>query len=259
MDYIHATLVGIVEGITEFLPISSTAHILLYERITGHAFGEVFNVVIQFGAMLAVVAITPKRLLQNTKTLTIIAAGVLPTLVIGFLAKNAVKSLHDSLAVIAGSLVIGGIFILAFERRLKNKNVGRTITSTRNLTDLSYTEAALIGVAQSIAIIPGISRSAATIYAGLALKLSRVEAVEFSFLLGVPVMAAASAYELFKYRHDVATTPIGTLVVGTFVSFVVALAAVKFLLRYASNHDFTGFGWYRIVAGAVVAYFAMHI
>jgi undecaprenyl-diphosphatase len=253
MDILHAVYFGIIEGITEFLPVSSTAHLMLAAKFFGIAnneFTKTFEIAIQLGAILAVVALYPKRLLVDKKSMIRIIVGFLPTALIGLLLYKIVKTyLFGNIPVILAALFIGGIILIVFERYIAKQ----TRKGNRLITDLTLREAALIGTAQAIAVIPGVSRSGATLIGGMLLGLSREEAVTFSFLLAVPTMAAATGLDLLKHHKEFTTDSAMLLLIGSVVSFVVALITVKWLLAYVRTHDFTFFGIYRIVIALLCA------
>ncbi len=249
MELWHAITLGIVEGITEFLPISSTGHLMLATQLLGIAsveFAKSFEIIIQLGAILAVVVLYPKRLLMDKETILRVAAAFVPTAILGLLFYKIIKTyLLGNLGILLGALFFGGIAIILFERYWK-------ATRERTIGDLSLPEAAVIGALQTVAFIPGVSRSAMTIFGGIGLGLSRKEAVEFSFFLAAPTMAAAAGLDILKnYDLILSGGNFGLLAVGFLVSFVTAAAAIKLLLRYISTNDFVLFGVYRIIIALV--------
>ncbi len=252
MTLLHAALLGIVEGITEFLPISSTGHLILAShllRLPDTEFQKSFEIAIQSGAILAVIVLYGRQLLVNRAVLLRVCIGFLPTAVIGLALHGFVKRyLLDNTTVVLWSMLIGGLVILLFERLHQEED-----DALDDLSKLTYAQAALIGLAQSIAIVPGVSRSAATIIGGLLLGLRRRAIVEFSFLLAIPTMLAATALDLFKSAHTFTMPEYQELAVGVLVSFLVALVAIRWLVRFIQTHTFTPFGLYRVVA-AVVAW-----
>jgi undecaprenyl-diphosphatase len=246
-------LLGIIEGITEFLPISSTGHLLIAEQWLGER-SELFNVTIQAGAILAIVLIYWRRLLDlltrfddpaNRDYLFkfVVATGI--TLVGGFLATRLGFRLPEDVKPVALALLIGGIAILIIEQFLARKPAVTTVT---------WNVAFWVGIGQIVAgVLPGTSRSAATIFAAMLAGLtSRPAATEFAFLVGIPTMFAATGYELMKVRHSTGHEDWNALAVGFVVSGIVAFIAVKWLLRYVQSHRFTVFAWYRIVLGATL-------
>ena len=247
MDIIQSIILGIVEGLTEFLPISSTAHLIITAKllaISQTEFAKSFTIAIQLGAILAVVFLYWKRFLKNWDYLKKIIVAFLPTAVAGFIFYRIIKNfLMGSFLVIALALLIGGIIIIIFE-------AGKGKRTADNGSDLiTYRKAFLIGLCQSVAIIPGVSRAAATIIGGLSLKLSRRAIVEFSFLLAVPTMLAATGYDLIKTGFSFSCQELGALLVGFFISFFAALAGVKFFLKFITKYNFFYFGVYRIILG----------
>lgn len=253
MDTAHTVLLGVIEGITEFLPISSTGHLLIAEHWLGGR-SELFNVGIQSGAMLAVLGVFWKRLLslldlrqpENRDYLFKIALAFVVTLVGGFTVKKLGWSLPEALTPVALALIVGGIAILVIERIVAGRPENGTV---------SWSGAFWVGACQILAaVFPGTSRSAATIFAAmLAGTTLRPAATEFAFLLGVPTMFAATAYEFLKIpREEFAHESWGDFGLGFLVSAIVAFIAVKWLLRYVQSHRFTLFAWYRIVVGAVL-------
>ena len=262
---LHALILGFVEGITEFLPISSTGHLILAGQLLGFH-GEkakVFMIAIQLAAILAVVFEYRTRLGHVATTLTSdptsrrlvvnLMAGFLPAAVLGFLFYKEIKGYLFNPIVVASALVIGGILILWAERR-------KHVISTPTIDDLNWRRALAVGFAQALAMVPGTSRSGATIIGGLFLGLSRKTAAEFSFFLAIPTMSAATAYDLYKNWHLFDAGDIPLFAIGGAASFASALLAVRTLIKFVSRHDYTLFAWYRIVFGGVVlatAYFGV--
>ncbi len=246
MTYIEAIIIAIVEGITEFLPISSTGHMIIAERLLGtemNEFTKAFTVNIQFGAILSVIVLYWKRFLQSVNFYYKLFVAFIPAAILGFIFSDQIDAMLESVFVVALMLLLGGIFFLF---------VDKLFNPTAENKEPTYKNVFIIGVFQCIAMIPGVSRSAATIIGGMQQKLNRTQAAEFSFFLAVPTMAAASAYKLLKdYKHFNADN-IGVLLVGNVVAFVVALLAIKFFITYLQKHGFKVFGYYRIVVGAVL-------
>lgn len=245
MDWLTALILGIVEGVSEFLPISSTGHLILASQLMGLGHTEFlksFEIAIQVGAILSVVALYWRRLLVDFETIKKLIVAFLPTGILGFTLYRLVKQfLLGSPSVVLWSLFLGGIFIIAFEYLHRERE-----DAVEDISGITYRQALLIGLFQSIAMIPGISRSAATIIGGLALGLRRKTIVEFSFLLAVPTMLAATAYDLLKSGSAFSMDQMGFLAVGFVSSFVVALLSIKFLLSFIQTHTFILFGIYRI-------------
>ena len=251
LDALHAILLGIVEGVTEFLPISSTAHLILASRALGLAESEFlksFEIIIQLGAILSVVVLYWKRFL-DFEVLKKLVVAVFPTGVIGLTVYKAIKGyLMGNLAVVLITLVVGGIALIVFERFQERDD--RDV----DFREITYRKAFLIGLFQAIAVIPGVSRSAATIVGGSLLGVSKRTIVEFSFMLAVPTMLAATGLELLKSRAALSGN-FGVLGIGFVISFVTAIVAIKSFLAYVKRRDFSLFGWYRI-ALALVFYLA---
>ena len=250
--WIHAVILGLIEGITEFLPVSSTGHMILAAqalRIPDTDFLKSFEIIIQLGAILAVLVLYWKKLLLNKKIFNRVAVAFLPTAVIGLVAYKYVKAhLLGNTMVVVWSLLIGGALLVVFELFYKRRRApAETASITRQLETITFKQAFVIGIFQSVAIIPGVSRSAATIVGGLMLGISRQAIVEFSFMLAVPTMVAATGLDLIKSGHSFTHHESGMLVLGLAVAFVSALFAIRFLLRFVKDHTFTPFGIYRIV------------
>ncbi|PKN34682.1 MAG: undecaprenyl-diphosphatase [Deltaproteobacteria bacterium HGW-Deltaproteobacteria-19] len=245
MDWLTALILGIVEGVSEFLPISSTGHMILASQLMGLGHTEFlksFEIAIQVGAILSVVALYWRRLLIDFETMKKLVVAFLPTAILGFTLYRLVKQfLLGSPNVVLWSLFLGGIFIIVFEYLHRERE-----DAVDDLSGITYRQAFLIGLFQSIAMVPGVSRSAATIIGGLALGLRRKTIVEFSFLLAVPTMLAATAYDLLKSGSAFSMDQMGFLAVGFVSSFIVALLSIKFLLSFIQTHTFIPFGIYRI-------------
>ena len=250
MEIWHAIVFGLVEGISEFLPISSTGHLILTARLLGlpqTEFVKSFEIAIQLGAILAVVVLYWRSLFLNREMIGRVAVAFLPTAVICFLLHTIVKQfLFESQNIVLWALLLGGIILVLFERFHQEKQLNSDIGSM-----ISYRQAFLIGIAQSIAIIPGISRSAATIIGGLFLGVHRRAIVDFSFLLAVPTMLAATSLDLIKTGNQFSTQEFGILGIGFVVSFFAALLSIKWLLHFIKVHSFTVFGIYRILIAIV--------
>ena len=264
--FLRAVLFGIVEGITEWLPISSTGHLILVEEFIklelSEAFIEMFNVVIQLGAILAVVVIYFHKLnpfsptkTQKQKMLTIqlwvkVAIAAVPAAGIGLLFDDMIEAKFMNAYVVAATLIIYGILFIIVEESHKNKQPKVT-----KLSRLTIPMVLVIGVFQVLALIPGTSRSGSTIIGALLIGTARGVAAEFTFFLGIPVMFGASFLKIIKFLKDgagIAGNEIFLLLLGCGVSFAVSIFAIKFLMQYIKNHDFKAFGYYRIVLGVVV-------
>jgi undecaprenyl-diphosphatase len=255
---LKAAVMGVVEGATEFIPVSSTGHLILagdwlgFDRWHG---AETFEVFIQLGAILAVVWLYREKIVgvlgtlpreERSRRLVLnLVIAFLPAAIVGFLAHDFIKEKLFNPVVVAVALVIGGVVILLIEAWHR-----RVVTQT--VDDVRPREALGVGLAQLLSLIPGTSRSGATIMGGLSLGLSRVAATEFSFFLAIPVMFAATLYDLWKARHGLGGADLPVFAVGFVVSFVSALLVIRWLLRYVASHSFRGFAWYRIVFGIIL-------
>ena len=266
-DIIKAIILGIVEGITEWLPISSTGHLILVEQFIGEViapgFNEMFNVVIQLGAIMAVVVLFFNKLnpfsrlkcdeekKQTYQLWLKVIVACLPAAVFGLLLDDWLDEHLYNFVVVGLMLIIYGVLFIIVENLNKNK-----IAKTSELSALSYKTALIIGAFQVLSLIPGTSRSGATILGAILVGCSRFVAAEFTFFLAIPVMFGASLLKIAKYFLDAEASfgalEIGTLSVGMIVSFVISILAIKFLLDYIKKNDFKAFGWYRIVLGLVV-------
>ncbi len=252
MTIFQSIILGIIEGITEFLPISSTGHLMMADRLLDiglSSFITSFNIYIQLGAILAVVVLYFKKIFTSWTRMFHIIAAFLPTAIIGLLLFPFIKNvLLENLFIVALALIIGGAIIIIFEYFfagiIKEKN-------------LSIHRSVWVGIFQAIAVIPGVSRSAATIIGGRALGLKREDIVEFSFLLAIPTMLAATGLDLIKSDFSFSQHEWLLIAIGFIVAFLTALAAVKWFLSYIQKHGFAAFGWYRIVAGLIILIFLL--
>lgn len=255
MTIFDSLILGLVEGISEFLPISSTAHLILTGKLIGLAqtdFLKTFEVAIQLGAILSVVVLYGRTLLRSREVLLRVAAAFVPTMVIGFALHEVIKKVFfESTGLILWSLLLGGAFLIAFERFHKEKG-----DATADIAAVTYKQAMIIGLFQSIAVIPGVSRSAATIVGGLLLGLRRRTIIDFSFLLAIPTMLAATGLDLVKDGFSFTSGEFGLLAAGFVTSFVVALFAIRWLLRFLKDHSFTSFGVYRIIVALLFFLYA---
>ncbi|NCC10384.1 MAG: undecaprenyl-diphosphate phosphatase [Bacteroidia bacterium] len=280
LSLLETIIIAIIEGLTEFLPVSSTGHMIIAQSILGvesTEFVKAFTVIIQFGAILSVVClywkrffrlnpikitdreatqgkglgaslvIWTKRFLQKYDFYWKLFIGFIPAAIFGFLLSDKIDALLESVLVVAIMLVIGGIFMLFTDKLFTQGEEGVKLTEKKAFN---------IGLFQCIAMIPGVSRSMATIVGGMAQRLTRKEAAEFSFFLAVPTMFAATAYKLLKLFLDGGITIImnnlPALIIGNIVAFVVALLAIKFFIKFVTKYGFTAFGWYRIIAGGAI-------
>ena len=246
MDFLSAFVLGFVEGVSEFLPISSTGHMILASHLMGlnHTeFLKSFEIAIQVGAILSVVFLYWRNLLVDLETIKRLTVAFLPTGMIGLTVYRLVKSyLLGATGVVLWSLLLGGIFLVLFEQCYREKP-----DAEQEISKMPYKTAFIIGLFQSIAMIPGVSRAASTIVGGLIMGLSRKTIVEFSFLLAVPTMVAATGYDLIKSGAQFSMSQFHILFVGFVTSFIVALLSIKFLLRFIQTHTFISFGIYRVV------------
>ena len=250
-------LLGIVEGLTEFIPVSSTGHLVLAGELLGfdsEAAGT-FEIVIQLGAILAVIVLYWRRfrdvivgLARGERQAIVftrnVALGFIPSMVIGFVVYDAVKAMLETPEIVGWALIVGGIAMLLLERRLKQPRV-------ETVEGMSWKTALGIGFIQCLSMIPGVSRSGATIMGALSLGVERKTAAEYSFFLAVPTMLAASSYDLMKSGGELGSGAWTTIAVGFAVSFVVALVVIKWFIGIVSRFGFAPFAWYRIVAGTV--------
>lgn len=251
MNIFQAIILGVIEGLTEFLPVSSTGHLILANKLLGIAqseFAKTFEIVIQSGAILAVLVLYFKKIFQVAIIKKLIA-GFIPTGILGFVFYKIVKTyLLSSEKTVLWALLLGGLVLILFELIFRNKPKENLIKETK---DISYKKCFLIGCFQSIAMVPGVSRSAATIVGGMLVGLSRKTIVEFSFLLAVPTMIVATGYDLLKSASGFEAGQFGYLAVGFLISFFVAMLGIRFLLKYVQKNDFILFGIYRVALALV--------
>ena len=250
MNYIDAVILGVIEGITEFLPISSTGHMVIASHwmgISEDQFVKNFEVIIQFGAILSVLVLYWKRFSQSFEFYKKLFVAFLPTAIIGFFLKHQVDIWLESVTLVASTLFIGGIVLIGSDTYFKGQ-----IKSGKTDSELSWKDCVVIGLWQSIAIIPGVSRSAATIIGGLSRGLNRQSATEFSFFLAVPTMAAATTYKLAKSYKTITLDQISTLSIGFIVSFIVSILAIRFFISLVSKSGFKYFGIYRMILGLLI-------
>ena len=269
MSILDTIIIAIVEGLTEFLPVSSTGHMIIAQNILGvpsDDFVKAFTFIIQFGAILSVVVLYWKRFFRLNATPAPEGAGAfkcflhkydfywklfvafIPAAILGFLFNDAIDAMLESVEVVAVTLILGGIFML-FSDKIFNKGSEETI--------LTEKKAFNIGLFQCISMIPGVSRSMATIVGGMAQKLTRKAAAEFSFFLAVPTMLAATLFKMLKLFTDensaqVLKENVDTLIIGNVVAFIVAMLAIKFFINFVTKYGFKAFGWYRIVVGGAI-------
>ena len=255
MDILTIILLGIVEGVTEFIPVSSTGHLILASELLGYDASQwaVFNVVIQLGAILAVIVLYWRTfwavfvgLLRNQaeswRFVRNVALGFLPSALLGLAIHRQIEAMLGNATIVAWALIIGGIAILLIERTAPQG-------SEKGVADISLGKALGVGVIQCISMIPGVSRSGATILGGLSLGIERRTAAEFSFFLAIPTMLGATTLELAKNHDNLGAAGASGIALGFAVSFVVALVVIKWFIGIVSRRGFAPFGWYRIVAG----------
>jgi len=246
MTFLEAIIIAIVEGVTEFLPISSTGHMIITQAILGippSEFVKAFTVNIQFGAIFSVIVLYRKRFFQSWDFYVKLAVACLP-LIIAFLLDDYIDAMLGSVLIVALSLLVGGVVLIFVDKwfdRPQNEH-----------TRLTYQKAFFIGLIQIISVIPGVSRSAATIVGGMSQKLSRKHAAEFSFFLAVPTMFAASLFKLVTNSHSFTADNVPVLLVGNVVAFLVAMLAIKSFISFLTRYGFKAFGYYRIGIGLVI-------
>lgn len=246
MNLLHAIILAIIEGLTEFLPVSSTGHMIIYSSLAGIAgdeFTKLYTVDIQFGCILSVMVLYSRRFLQTTDFYAKLFVAFLPAAIIGFLLNDFIDSLLENVTVVAISLVVGGVILVFIDRIMRE--IPRDF-------DVTFPEALKIGFFQCIAMIPGVSRSAATIIGGMTQGLTRTQAAEFSFFLAVPTMAAASGYKLLKTYKMLEPADYQTLLIGNGIAFVVGLLAIRGFIGFLTRYGFKYFGYYRIALGLLL-------
>lgn len=251
MNLFETIIIAIVEGLTEFLPVSSTGHMIITQGILGvksTEFVKLFTICIQFGAILSVLVLYWKRFFQTMNFYYKLFVAFIPAAIIGFLAGDFIDSMLESVLVVAIMLILGGVFMLFCDKWFNNPQENQTIT---------YKKGFIIGLFQCIAMIPGVSRSMATIVGGMTQKLTRKTAAEFSFFLAVPTMLAASGYKLLKAiitpeGQQLLMDNMSTLIIGNVVAFIVAMLAIKFFINFLTKYGFKAFGYYRIVVGVII-------
>jgi undecaprenyl-diphosphatase len=247
MTFFEAILIAIVEGLTEFLPVSSTGHMILASAALGidnSAFLKTFEISIQVGAILAIVAMYIRRFFKGITIYYKLLAAFIPAAVVGFVAYHFIKEYLFSPVIVSVSLILGGIILI-----LVDKKVTQKVTRYQEIEDISYKNAFFIGLAQCVSVIPGVSRAGATIVGGVFNGLNKKQATEFSFLLAVPTMFAAAVYDLYKTPVEFGGNEIFLLLAGLVIAFLSAWLAVKGFLYLVQRTGFLHFGWYRIFIG----------
>jgi undecaprenyl-diphosphatase len=251
MSLLDAIILSIVEGLTEFLPVSSTGHMIIVSSLLGIAqepFTKTFTVVIQLGAIMSVVVLYWKRFFKSIHFYLKLLVAFLPAVVGGLLLGDMIDALLERVDVVGYALIAGGVFFLFVDNLFKS-------TEENGRDEVSYPSALKIGLFQLLALMPGVSRSASTIIGGLFQKLDKKTAAEFSFFLAVPTMFAATVYKLFGFYEEgyrFADNEVIILIAGNVVAFIVALLAIRTFIKFLTNHGFRVFGWYRIVVGVVI-------
>jgi undecaprenyl-diphosphatase len=251
MSFFEAIILAIVEGLTEFLPVSSTGHMIIASSVLGIAsdpFTKMFTIAIQFGAILSVVVLYWKRFFQTFDFYFKLLVAFIPAMVLGLLFSDAIDQLLESVEVVAVMLILGGIVFLFIDNFFKDSEVN-------GATEITYKRALTIGFFQTLAMIPGVSRSAATIIGGLTQKLTRKAAAEFSFFLAVPTMLAATGYKLLKFYlegNTFGSHEVAVLAAGNIAAFIIAIFAIKSFITFLTKHGFKLFGYYRIALGLII-------
>ena len=247
MDYLQVVIIAAVQGIAEFLPISSTGHMIITEKILGieiDDFVKLFTVCIQLGSILAVVVLYFKRFFQTLSFYYKLFVAFLPAAIIGVLFHDYIDALLGSALVVSIALILGGFILIFVDKLFSNQS--------KQNNEVTYPKALKIGFFQVLAMIPGVSRSAATIIGGLTQKLSRKTATEFSFFLAVPTMFGATVFKLFKTYDKIEVENVKILLLGNLIAFIVSAIAIKGLIAYLQKHGFKLFGYYRICVGVLI-------
>ena len=253
MNYIQSVIIAIIEGLTEFLPISSPGHMILASaamKIHENEFAKTFEIVIQLGAILAIAIMYMKRFLRGINIYLKLIVAFIPTAIVGFLAYDFIKTYLFNPMVVSISLIIGGIILIIIDKKVENRK-----SEIKEVEDIPYKNAFYIGLIQCLSMIPGTSRAAATIIGGVFNRFDKKQATEFSFLLAVPTMFAAGGYDLLKTPIDFTREEIIMLISGLFFAFVSAWVAVKIFLRIVEKYGFQYFGYYRIALGVIFLIF----
>ena len=255
MTYLQAFIIAIIEGLTEFLPVSSTGHMILADslmKIQNKEFAKTFEIVIQLGAIFSVVIIYFKRFLVGINIYLKLFVAFLPTGIIGLLAYKTIKYYLFNPFTVSISLIVGGIILILLDKRTEGKTSRYT-----NIEDIDYGGAFKIGLIQCLSMIPGVSRAAATIFGGVFSGFDRKQAAEFSFLLAVPTMLAASGYDLLKEKDNIHSEDIKMLLFGGLIAFIVAIFAIKAFISFLNKYGFKHFGYYRIILGVLFIIYAL--
>ncbi|MDF2437570.1 MAG: undecaprenol kinase bacitracin resistance protein [Bacteroidota bacterium] len=256
MNYIQAIIIAIIEGITEFLPVSSTGHMILAQSlmdVKDPEFAKTFEIVIQLGAIMAVLLLYIKRFFVGINIYLKLFVAFLPTGIIGLLAYKFIKHYLFNPYTVSISLIVGGVILILLDKWSKDK-----ISEYKEVEDLSYSSAIKIGLIQCVSMIPGVSRAAATIFGGVFAGFDRKQAAEFSFLLAIPTMFAASGYDLLKEKDNIHSDDLTILLIGALVAFLVAIIAVKGFIAFLNKYGFKHFGYYRIILGVLFLVYAVY-
>ncbi|MCX8026549.1 MAG: undecaprenyl-diphosphate phosphatase [Thermodesulfovibrionales bacterium] len=257
MSTLQAIILGIVEGLTEFLPISSTGHMIIVSYIMGISddnFVKTFEIAIQLGAILSVVLLYYKRFIRLSDIYFKLAVSFFPTGVVGLIAYKTIKIYLFNPFVVASALIVGGIILILIDKWSMSRS-----SRFKDIADISYRSAFIVGCMQCISMIPGVSRAGATIIGGIIAGFDRRQATEFSFLLAVPTMFAATGYDLYKNIDKFSDQHISLLLIGGFVSFISAIIAIKALIYIVPKHGFKHFGIYRIIFGILFLVFSAYL
>ncbi|MBA3971539.1 MAG: undecaprenyl-diphosphate phosphatase [Bacteroidetes bacterium] len=256
MSYIQAIIIAIIEGLTEFLPVSSTGHMILADslmNIQDKEFAKTFEIVIQLGAIMAVVVMYIKRFFVGITIYLKLFVAFLPTGIIGILAYKTIKHYLFNPFTVSISLIVGGVILILLDKWSERKR-----SEFRDIEDISYLGAVKIGLIQCFSMVPGVSRAAATIFGGIFAGFDRKQAAEFSFLLAIPTMFAASGYDLLKEKDNIHSEDITLLLLGAAVAFLVAIVAIKGFIAFLNKYGFKHFGYYRIVLGVLFLVYALY-
>lgn len=251
MNLFQAIILAIIEGLTEFLPVSSTGHMIIGSSLMGiqsNEFVKLFTVAIQLGAILSVIVLYFKHFFQSVGFYLKLLVAFLPAVFFGLLLSDKIDQLMESPLTVAIALLIGGIILLFVDKWFKDGNIDNT-------NDITYSTALKIGLFQCLSMIPGTSRSAATIVGGMSQRLTRKAAAEFSFFLAVPTMFGATSkklYDFYKDGYQISADQFNLLIIGNVVAFIVAMLAIKYFITFLQTRGFQLFGWYRIIAGGII-------
>lgn len=251
MNLFQAIILAVIEGLTEFLPVSSTGHMIIGSSLMGiqsNEFVKLFTVAIQLGAILSVIVLYFKHFFQSVGFYLKLLVAFLPAVFFGLLLSDKIDQLMESPLTVAIALLIGGIILLFVDKWFKDGNIDNT-------NDITYSTALKIGLFQCLSMIPGTSRSAATIVGGMSQKLTRKAAAEFSFFLAVPTMFGATSkklYDFYKDGYQISADQFNLLIIGNVVAFIVAMLAIKYFITFLQTRGFQLFGWYRIIAGGII-------